>query len=501
MTDLLTSLTAFDAFHVLVVGDFMLDEHVYGEASRLSPDAPVPVLQVERTEYGGGGASNVSSCLAGLGGLVHCCGVVGGDSAGAQLIGSLKAGGCAVDGIVTDADRPTTVKRNLVGLAQHRHPQKMFRLDIESSAPIAESTMSGLRERIDALLPTMDVICLEDYGKGVCTPEVCTHVIEAARSAGIPVLVDPAMIDEYQRYAGATVMTPNRTEAARACAAMSGDQSPTDPAHMARMLLERLDLEAVMITLDKDGMLLLEHGHEPVAVPTVARSVYDVSGAGDMVLAAVAAARAHDLSWTDAARLANAAAGLEVEVFGAQPISLAKVVQEVVRTVVRPEGKTRCLRDLVLELEAHRAVGSRIVLTNGCFDVIHAGHVTYLRDARQQGDILVVGVNADAQVKAMKGDDRPVYALDDRLSILSELACVDYVVAFEEPTAHDLISAIRPDLYVKGGDYRAEEINEYDLVNRLGIECRILAHRPGLGSSDIVDHVRGNSPSANLPPR
>jgi rfaE bifunctional protein nucleotidyltransferase chain/domain len=182
---------------------------------------------------------------------------------------------------------------------------------------------------------------------------------------------------------------------------------------------------------------------------------------------------------------------LEVEVFGAHPIPLARVAQEVLRTVSPQDGKIRSRRDLLLELAAHREAGHSVVLTNGCFDVIHAGHVTYLRDAAKQGDVLVLGVNCDEQVHAMKGEGRPVYALDDRMTILGELACVDYVVSFDEPTAHELIEAVRPDLYVKGGDYSVEQINEHDLLSQLGIECRVLAHRPGLGSTDIVDQVRG----------
>lgn len=484
MSDLLTSLAGFGAFKVLVVGDFMLDELVHGDASRLSPDAPVPILTVDRIERTGGGASNVAACLAGFGGLVQCCGVIGGDGDGGHLRTALESSGCAIDGLIIDADRPTTVKRNLVGLAQHRHPQKMFRLDIESSAPLSEDTSRSLRAKAIAMLSGMDAVCIEDYGKGVCTPDLCRDVIEAATSAGIPVLVDPANIDDYGQYAGATVMTPNRTEAARAC----GGQS--DPASMAATLLERCRLDAIVITLDKHGALLLERGREAQMIATSERAVYDVTGAGDIVLAAITAARCHDLGWHDAVVLSNAAAGLEVETFGAHPIPLAKVAQEVLRLQSPHTGKVRGLRDLQLELAAHRGAGHRIVLTNGCFDVIHAGHVAYLRDAREQGDVLVVGINCDEQVTRMKGEGRPVYQLDDRMAILSELACVDYVVPFDEPTADELIETTRPDLYVKGGDYAVEDINEHPLLVDLGIECRVLAHRPGLGSTDVVARLR-----------
>jgi D-beta-D-heptose 7-phosphate kinase/D-beta-D-heptose 1-phosphate adenosyltransferase len=488
MSELLASLSRFGAFQALVIGDFMLDELVYGDASRLSPDVPVPVLRVERTERSGGGASNVASCMAWLGGLVNCCGVIGGDTAGAHLQRSLEQSGCAVTGLVVDADRPTTVKQGLVGLAQDRHRHKMFRLDIESDAPLSSTTSDAIDARIEELIEGVQVVCIEDYGKGVCSDNRCRKVMASAAKRGLPVMVDPASCDDYSRYRGATVMTPNRTEAKRVCQGLAG--SPESPEDMAVALLEFLELDAIVITLDRHGALLLERGGTPEMVPTIPRDVYDVSGAGDMVLAALAAGRAHDLCWRDCVVLANAAAGLEVEVFGAQPIALSRVVQEVVRMTTSQEGKVRSREALTLELAAHRDAGHRVVLTNGCFDVIHAGHVAYLRDARDHGDVLVVGVNVDTQVHAMKGQGRPVYSLDDRMAILSELACVDFVVAFDEPTAHALIDEMRPDLYVKGGDYAPDQVNEYEHVRSLGIECRVLAHRPGLGSTDVVDHLR-----------
>lgn len=488
MSDLITALGGFGPFRVLVVGDFMLDEFVHGDASRLSPDAPVPVLTVTETERAGGGASNVATCLAGFGGLVQCCGVIGGDTAGSQLTESLTSKGCAVDGLVVDADRPTTVKRNLIGLAQHRHPQKMFRMDIESHSPLAPSTNQSLADCIETLMSGVNAVCIEDYGKGVCTPERCEAVIACARRQGIPVLVDPAAIDCYERYRGATIMTPNRTEAARACALLPG--APDTPEMMAAALLDVCELEAIVITLDRHGALLLERGKKPVLIPAEQRDVYDVTGAGDMVLAALTAATCHGLSWVDAVHLANASAGLVVEKFGAHAIPLARVSSEVLRLHANLEGKVRSIEELLLELAAHREAGHRVVLTNGCFDVIHAGHVAYLRDAKSQGDTLVVGLNSDDQVSAMKGEGRPVYGLSDRASILSELACIDFVVPFEESTAHNLIDAVRPDLYVKGGDYAPEEIVEYDHCVNLGVPVSVLAHRPGLGSTDIVEQVR-----------
>ncbi|MCH2152328.1 MAG: PfkB family carbohydrate kinase [Phycisphaerales bacterium] len=484
MTTLLDKVAGFSSFRALLVGDFMLDEIVHGDVGRLSPDAPVPVLHAQREERSPGGAAHVANCLKALGGEVICCGVVGDDESGRRLKASMEEAGLKTDGLIVDDQRPTTVKRSLVGLAQHRHPQKMFRLDFESREPLASEHEAALIAMIESQLDQVDVVCIEDYHKGVCTPRVCAAVIAAAKSAGKEVLVDPALLENYDKYRGATTITPNRTEAELAT---GGSDSP---AEAATLLSTQLECEAVILTLDKDGAMVMARGESPVIVPTEARAVYDVTGAGDVVIAALTAARANGMGWVDSTRFANAAAGLEVAFFGTRPIPLAEVQRELLRREKPGADKVRNDEELAVELAVHRQADHRIVLTNGCFDVIHAGHVAYLRDAKNQGDVLVVGINVDEQVHAMKGEGRPVYALEDRMAILSELACVDYVIAFSEPTSHRLIESVMPDLFVKGGDYSPEEINEYELVKQLGIDCRVLAHRPGLGSTDVVEHLR-----------
>lgn len=485
MTTLLDKVAGLSSFRAMLVGDFMLDEIVHGDAGRLSPDAPVPVLKAEREERSAGGAAHVARCLAALGGEVVCCGVVGADQAASHLRDCLVESGVDTDGLLEDAGRPTTVKRSLVGLAQHRHPQKMFRLDIESSHPLDPAIEQSLQSFIESKMDGIDVVCIEDYNKGVCTPRICQAAIAAANAAGVDVIVDPALLEDYSKYHSATSITPNRTEAELA----TGGES-SSPVEMAATLSSQLECEAIILTLDKDGALLLTNGLEPCVIPTEAQAVYDVTGAGDVVIAAIAAARANSLDWADSTRFANVAAGLEVACFGTRPIPLPEVQREILRRQKPMTDKVRSDDELAVELAVHRQAGHRIVLTNGCFDVIHAGHVGYLRDAKNQGDVLVVGVNVDEQVALMKGDGRPVYGLDDRMAILSELACVDYVIAFQEPTSHRLIESVMPDLFVKGGDYAPEEINEHALVKQLGIECRVLVHRPGLGSSDVVDHLR-----------
>jgi len=490
MQDLLRQLRSWQPFRAIVVGDFMLDQYLYGAAERMSPDAPVPVLHATRQDDRPGGASNVCQCLRALNAHVQCFGVVGDDLEAKILCRTLADEGCDVKGLIVDSTRPTTIKRSMVGLAQHRHPQKMFRVDLEAREPLSETVRDQLLVLIEAQLAAADVVCLEDYNKGVCTTTLCQRLIEMCRQAGKPVLVDPAAIENYDKYHGATAITPNRTEAEL----VTGLDTPEHASELhnstlAMTLREQLDLDAVVLTLDRHGALLDRRDVEPVHVPTMPREVYDVSGAGDMVLAALAGAIANHIDWHNAVHFANAAAGLEVEQFGVRPIPLAQVQREVLRQMRPLNGKVRTRDELVIELDAHRAVGDRIVLTNGCFDVIHAGHVAYLREAKQQGDVLVVAINSDKQVRVQKGEGRPVYPAAQRLEILSEFNCIDYLIEFEEPTAHALLRIVMPDLYVKGGDYENQSINEADVLDELGIETRLLAHRPGLSSTSVIERA------------
>jgi D-beta-D-heptose 7-phosphate kinase/D-beta-D-heptose 1-phosphate adenosyltransferase len=367
----------------------------------------------------------------------------------------------------------------------------MFRVDIETRDPLPAAVRAALLDQIRSRIDQVDVVVLEDYNKGVCDAELCRTLIALCRGNGKELLVDPAAIEDYSKYLGATCITPNRSEAELA----TGLDTPLDASDlhntdMATRLLTDLNLDAVVLTLDRHGALLEERGMKPVHVPTVAREVYDVTGAGDMVLAALAGARANGISWLEGVKFANIAAGLEVQVFGAQAVPFAKVQREALAQARGLDGKIRDLEDLLVELAVHREAGRRIVLTNGNFDVIHAGHVAYLREARASGDVLVVGVNSDEQVRIQKGPGRPVYAIDQRLEILSELQCIDYLVVFEDPTADDLLRRIQPDLYVKGGDYKFDDINEAQTLKNLGIELRVLAHRPGLGSRFVIEKLR-----------
>jgi D-beta-D-heptose 7-phosphate kinase/D-beta-D-heptose 1-phosphate adenosyltransferase len=492
MSTLLQRVDDYRPFTALVVGDFMLDQCVYGAAERLSPDAPVPVLQASRFEDSPGGAAHVAMCLRELRGRVLCFGVVGDDREGRILRDRLQEAGCDVEGLLVDPARPTTVKRSLVGLAQHRHPQKMFRLDTEVRDPLPPERARRLAEAILRRLGDADVVCIEDYDKGVCGPDLCRQVIGECRRSGRPVLVDPAAIPDYTKYRGATALTPNRSEAELA----TGLDTPLEAseihnAGLASKLLEDLDLDAVVLTLDRHGALLERRGEAPVLVPTVARAVYDVTGAGDMVLAALAGAISNGFQWVDAVRFANAAAGLEVEVFGAQAIPFACVQREILAQSRLLDGKVRTAAELAVELAVHRAAGHRIVFTNGCFDVIHAGHVSYLTEARSLGDALVVAINSDEQVRLQKGEGRPIFREPQRLAVLAAFECVDYLTVFSEPTPHDLLRRLRPEILVKGGDYRPDEVVGREIVQEYGGEVRVLGVVPGLSSRDVIARLRG----------
>ncbi|HYE62253.1 MAG TPA: D-glycero-beta-D-manno-heptose 1-phosphate adenylyltransferase [Phycisphaerales bacterium] len=499
MEALLAQLAQWRSFTALVVGDFMLDQQVFGDAERLSADAPVPILHVRRTESQPGGSANVCMDLAALGGRVQAFGVIGDDAAGRVLRESLEQHGVSADTLVRDASRPTTLKQNLVGLAQARHPQKMFRVDYESREDLSAGVVRQMTDAFDAALartPKPDAVCIEDYNKGVCTHALCQHIITRCRSVGVPVFVDPARGVDYRKYKGATAITPNRTEAEVATGIRCDDGgSPEHNAALARRLLADLELDAVVLTLDRHGALLLEAdgrsgdqraGGTPVAIPTIARQVYDVTGAGDMFLAGLAAARANGIDWDGSVRFANAAAGLEVEVFGVQPIPFERVHHSLLMQYSHVEGKLRTLDQAKLEVAARRKQGQKVVFTNGCFDVLHSGHVALLEKAAAEGDFLIVGLNDDSSVCRLKGPTRPVNNQEDRARVLGALQSVGAVVLFSDDTPIELIRALKPDVLVKGADYTKDRVVGADIVERAG------------GRVALIPLVEGRSTTATI---
>ena len=472
----------------VVLGDYMLDRYLYGTADRLSPEAPVPVLHYKREEMRLGGAGHVAADLAALGLKVTAVGAAGEDEAGRQLRAALEAEGVDAGGVVAVEGRPTTSKVRLVGLAAGRTPQQMIRLDYEDPADLDEESCRPVTSAFDAAMSSPpDVVCIEDYKKGVCCEALVRHAIGRCRELGVPTLVDPPSAADLTKYRGATALKLNRRETAAATGIRCEVEADVERA--ARRLLDELELEAVVVTLDKDGAYLATRGGEHRRLATRARSVADVTGAGDVFLAMLAAARAAGAGWSDATALANVASGLEVERFGAAPVKPAEVVAELFADLRHSTGKRRDADALAAELETHRAAGRRVVFTNGCFDLIHLGHVDYFRFAKRQGDVLVVGVNTDESIRRLKGDKRPIVSLSDRLGVLEELESIDYLTTFDDDTPLELIGRVRPDVLVKGADYSREQVVGHEVVEAGGGRVALAPLVEGRSTSGVIERI------------
>ena len=472
---------------IVVLGDLMLDEYIYGDAERLSPEAPVPVVLERRRQHRCGGAGNVAVFLTALGARVDLVGVCGADDQGTLLRTILGEAGVDATHIIALAGRPTCTKTRLVGLAQHRHPQQMLRLDREDVSWIGVDHEKNVLERLRQLLVGSAALCIEDYNKGLLSESLCPAAIDMARDMGVPVLVDPAAVPDYSRYRRASVITPNRTEAELATGRRM-EALPAGAATLAKELYGRLGLDACVITLDKHGMYLQDRPAGGTLHPTRARTVYDVTGAGDMVLAMLAMAISAGATWSQAVDLGNVAGGLEVERFGCVPLQRREVIAALVPADATVE-KVRTLAGLSAELGLLKAAGKRIVFTNGVFDILHAGHVRYLQFARSQGDVLVVGVNADASVRRLKGTGRPVNPLADRMAVLAALACVDFVVDFSSDTPLDLVRVVAPDVLVKGEDYAGKEVVGRDLVEARGGTVVLAPFLAGRSTTSTLDKL------------
>ena len=497
MEALVKTLEGLGSPRVMLVGDFMLDCWIYGNAERLSPEAPVPVLRKIRQETMTGGASNIAPAITALGGKVVCVGVIGADASGDELCSLLMAAGADASQLIKRRDRPTTVKTRYVGLAQHRHAQQMFRLDDESVEELGDELREVLRASIRAELRSCQVLALEDYNKGVLGGANTPRIIDDARRAGVPVVVDPALIGDYRRYAGATLLTPNRFEAALASGVEITDRESMVRAAERITAMTRAD--AVVITLDRDGAFLYTADGAGEVIPTRARSVYDVSGAGDEVLAMLALAVGAGCNLDSAVGLANVAGGLEVEQFGIIPITREQVTDELRKMIGLRTSKVIDRESLADELVRRRKRGEKIVFTNGCFDLLHVGHVRYLQEARQEGSCLVVAINSDDSVRRLKGPDRPIIGADERAEMLGALECVDYVTVFDEDTPEGLLGLLKPEMLVKGGT--TPLVVGREIVEGYGGVVRTLELVDGLSTTNIIDRVvNGQNGSRNCPP-
>jgi D-beta-D-heptose 7-phosphate kinase/D-beta-D-heptose 1-phosphate adenosyltransferase len=477
---------------VLVVGDLMLDRYVWGDAERISQEAPVVLLHADKREERLGGASSVATLLRALGARVLLAGVVGPDADGGRIRDHLLDLGIDGESVLVDPDRPSTVKERYIGRAQHRHPQQMIRVDYEVRNALSAESERLLTQAIVRQVRRADIVLLSDYGKGVCTPGLLAAVIAAARSAGLRVVADPIRGGDYRKYHGCSAITPNRLEAGLATGLVLTNVGLA--LESARELRERLDLEAAIVTLDSEGMALVHGDGRAQVFPTRPRQVYDITGAGDMVMAVLGMALAAGADYDPAIRLANVAGGLEVEKIGVAPVSREEILRDLYRSDGHHESgpwlqKLRSREVLAQELRVRQGMGQRVAFTNGCFDVLHAGHVQYLQEARAQADLLVVGLNSDASVRALKGPARPVNDAAARALVLAALEPVDYLVIFDEPTPLEVLRAVRPDVLVKGADYRRDEVIGADFVESYGGRVHLAALREGYSTTRLLQRL------------
>lgn len=467
--------TQFQQAKVLVLGDVMLDRYWFGATNRISPEAPVPVVRVQENEERAGGAANVAMNIASLNVPVQLLGLTGQDEAGVALSSMLEKQGIDCN-FVQLASHPTITKLRVLS----RH-QQLLRLDFEEDFHNVQS--DELLVKLQSAVQNFGALILSDYGKG--TLNAVQSMIQIARQANVPVLIDPKGTD-FERYRGATLLTPNMSEFE---AVVGKCQNEEDIVEKGLKLIREIELKALLVTRSEKGMTLLRPEQPPFHLPTEAKEVFDVTGAGDTVISVLATALADGRSFEEACYLANVAAGIVVGKLGTSTVSNVELENAI-------HGRTTTGFGVMNEQQLKEAVrqakkrGEKIVMTNGVFDLIHPGHISYLDNARKLGDRLIVAVNSDASVKRLKGESRPINSLDARMAVLAGLSAVDWVVEFTEDTPQRLISEILPDLLVKGGDYKPEDIAGGKEVIANGGEVKVLNFEDGFSSSNVINKIQ-----------
>lgn len=491
---------------ILVIGDVMVDRYFYGNVDRISPEAPIPILALKKEDYTLGGAGNVLANLAALGVKATLAGVCGDDVTAAVLRRLLDEMGVGANGLITDPDRPTTQKTRLI--AGH---QQLLRADQEQTNPLAKPLADQLLAQIETMLPGQDLVIVSDYGKGVLTDSLLSGIMALAAKQNKPVIVDPKGRN-YRRYRGASLITPNRKELSEAT---HGQPVTTDTEVLAaaKEIIETCDISSLLVTRSQDGMSLIERSDDQPELkvnhlPTLAREVYDVSGAGDTVVATLAAALAVGVDLVGAARLANVAAGIVVGKIGTATVSPQELID-----ALRAEDASAAMHDdgaqsasgHVSGKQAREQIarwqrqGLKVGLTNGCFDILHAGHVMYLNQAKARCDRLVLALNHDASVRLLKGPTRPVNNEDSRAQVMAALRAVDMVVLFgatqagEDNTASGIIANLKPDIYFKGGDYTIETLPEAKIIMGYGGRVEILSLLEGHSTTSIIARAGQNA--------
>lgn len=475
------SIQSFKDSKVLIVGDVMLDQYWSGNAGRISPEAPVPVVKVAHEEMRAGGAANVALNVAALGAKACLLGVLG-----KGVAGSPDEHGQCLDKLMQEAQVETdwalSDSGTICKLRVLSHHQQLIRMDFEN--PVPEAPAQELVDLVTKHVADYDVLVVSDYAKGAL--QFVELMIEAANQHDVPVLIDPKGLD-FSRYKNASLIKPNQSEFE---AIVGKAENENTVLEKAQALAEDLNLEALLVTRSEHGMALVMRNDEPYTLQSKAQEVYDVTGAGDTVMAALATGYASGLSWQDSVQLANQAASVVVRKVGTSTVSKAEL-DEAVKADMRHQGYVAPDEDALLELiQQAQSNGEKVVFTNGCFDLLHSGHVRYLNEAAKRGDRLIVAVNSDESVKLLKGESRPIVGLQGRMELLSALSCVDWVVAFNEETPERLICKLKPNVLVKGGDYKPEEIAGSQCVWDAGGDVEVLSFWDGYSTTNLVTKIQ-----------
>ncbi|TVM03679.1 MAG: D-glycero-beta-D-manno-heptose 1-phosphate adenylyltransferase [Candidatus Brocadia sp. WS118] len=489
MDNLLNIISNLGSPKIMVIGDFMLDKYVWGEVKRISQEAPIPVINVSSEDVRPGGAGSVVNNLQTLGAQVLACGIIGDDAHGHTLLDILRDMSVDIEGISIDKSRPTILKMRFLGHLQTvgKGIQQLLRVDYEKTHVISEEIETQIARYLNENIPSCHIILVSDMNKGLLSHSLLKTIVTLGKRHNKMVIVDPKLMSDYACYEGFTAITPNRNETEIATGIKISD---IDSLHRAgNKLVSSLSLEYCIITIDKDGMFLYHKNGSGKIIPTVPRAVFDVTGAGDMVLSMFGMVVGSGYSFEDAALLANIAAGIEVGKIGATPVSKGEILNEIMSGRTQISGKIKDAEGIKGILNEHRKKNDKIVFTNGCFDLLHVGHVEYLKFARKQGDLLVIGLNTDRSVRSQKGPTRPFVSETDRAQMLAALEDVTYVVPFDELTPLNLIKAVKPDVLVKGEDWKNAGAVGREFVESYGGKVVYAPFVEGVSTTNIVSRI------------
>ena len=475
-------ISKFDRCNILVVGDLMVDEYLWGDVERISPEAPVQVVTIKDEDFSLGGSGNVVSNVVALGAKVSAVGVIGTGTDGQLLLNKLNELGVDIAGIFQDSNRPTTRKTRIIASNQH-----VLRIDRETKESISEPAFEAIAKYLEDKIPDVDVVLISDYGKGLITEALMARLIAAGQKHKKITIADPKGLD-FSKYSGVSLITPNKKEAALASGIEVVDETTLIEA--GNKILQRVGIDKLLITCGKDGMVLFDRNKAPYKIRAETRQVYDVSGAGDTVLAVFGLSVASGISFEDGAVLANTSAGIVVGKVGTATVSRQELSSALKHDDISLKHKD--LSELPVLIQDVKKKGKRLVMTNGCFDLLHAGHIMLFSASKKLGDVLIVAIDDDDSVRDLKGKGRPVISARERVRIISALDSVDYVVVFSSQELSKLIEIIRPDVLTKGSNYTSEEVFGRELVEQLGGRVVLIPVTEKISSTRIINNIRNS---------